>query len=340
MKIKATLAAFAIAGCCSSIFAQETDLATLDKDCDGKVLTAEFKAYVEGKLPEFEMLDKFVEKVDADGNGEISESEFEGRMEILRSIQEVAAGEQEEGKSEEKAGDSEQTDDEAVEAAEELFKNLMKAVEDEEWETAASKMTKEARDDFCFETVMMALAFSEMELPAQIPGLSDAKEEIEDVVDTFELNKLDIDVEAMIQMEMGAPGEGDDEEDEDMEAKQAEQKETVIQALDKDGKRWEIIGAIWDAQSSSPFHMSPLAGEIKESELEGDVCFLTVAAKPPAAGGGVQIEVMAPPSIIRIEKTDEGWKYAGRDLERTQKAMEEFMEGMQGMGGIGAGPDF
>ena len=71
MKIKSTLAALALAGCCSTVFAQEADLATLDKDSDGKVSTAEFKTYVEGKLPEFEMLDKFAEKVDADGNGEI-----------------------------------------------------------------------------------------------------------------------------------------------------------------------------------------------------------------------------------------------------------------------------
>ena len=187
---------------------------------------------------------------------------------------------------------------------------------------------------------MMAIAMAEMELPAQIPGLSDAKEELEDVVDTFELDKLEIDVDSMIQMEIGGPGEQDEEEMKEMEAKQDEQKKKVIDALDKDGKRWEIIGAIWDAQSNSPFHMSPLAGEVDESEMDGDVCFLTVTAKPPAAGGGVQIQVMAPPSIIRIEKTKDGWKYGGRDPERTQKAMEKFMKEMQDMGGIGNGPDF
>lgn len=337
MKIKATLAALAIAGCCSPVFAQETDLATLDKDSDGKVSTEEFKAYVEGKLPEFEMLDEFAKKVDADENGEISESEFESRMEKLAAIQEMAAGDQEDEKAEEKSDDSHQGDEEATEAAEGAFKSLVEAIEEEDWESASAKMTKEACDDFCFETVMMALAMAEMELPAQIPGLSDAKEELEDVVDTFGLDELDIDVDSMIQMEMGGQ-EADEEEKEEMEAEQDEQKKTVMEALDKDGKRWEIIGAIWDAQSNSPFHMSPLAGEVDETELDGDVCFLTVTAKPPAAGGGVQIQVMAPPSIIRIEKTDDGWKYGGRDPERTQKAMEEFMEEMQGMNG--GGPDF
>lgn len=336
MKIKATLAAFAIAGCCSPIFAQETDLATLDKDSDGKVTTAEFKAYVEGKLPGFDLLDEFAKKVDADENGEISEEEFGARMEKLAAIQEMAEGDQEE----ENSDHSHEGDEEEIEAAEASFKELMEAVEEENWDAASKKMTKEACDDFCFETVMMAIAMAEMELPAEIPGLSDAKDELADVVETFELDQLDIDVNSMIQMEVGGMDDEDDEERKEMEAEQEEQKKTVMEALDKDGNRWKVIAAIWEAQSNSPFHMSPLAGKIDESEMDGDVCFLTVVSKPPAAGGGIQIQVMAPPSIVRIEKTDDGWKYGGRDPERTQKAMEKFMEEMQGGGFGGGGPDF
>ena len=73
-----------------------------------------------------------------------SESEFEGRMEILASMQEMAADDQKEDKAEEKSGDNHQGDDEAIEAAEESFKNLVEAVEEEDWESASSQMTKKS----------------------------------------------------------------------------------------------------------------------------------------------------------------------------------------------------
>ncbi len=343
MNIKTPLLACLLTGLGSLGMAQETELASLDGDSDGKVSTAELKTYVEGKLPGFEKLDEFLKQVDADENGEISQDEFDSRMETLAAVQEMEGdGEGDSDQAEEKSDHS--NDEEAIEAAEKAFQGIVKSVSDEDWNAVGEKMTKEACDDFCYETVMMAVAFAGMDMPADVPGIADLQDELQDVVDTFGLDELDLDVDSMMQMEMGDGGADEDSpEKEEMDAKQEEEKKKVIAALDKDGKRWEVIAAIWDAQSESPFQMSPLAGEVEESELDGEVCYLTVVVKPdmPGGGGGVQMQIMSPPSIIRIEKTDKGWMYGGRDDERTQAAMEEFMEEMQGMGG-GAdfGPDF
>lgn len=341
MNIKTPILSCLLMGVCSFAFGQDTDLATLDTDSNGKVSTDEFNSYVEGKMPGFDKLADLVKQVDADSNGEISQEEFDSRMEKLAAMQEMDGAQEQ---PEEKSDDSHQGADEDIDAAKATFNKIVESVKDEDWKAASAKMTPEARDDFCFEAVMMAVAFAEMDMPQQIPGISDLQDELQDVVDTFELGELDLDVDSMMQMEMGGETpEEDTPEMEELETKQKEEKEKVLKAIDKDGKRWEVIGAIWDAQSNSPFHMSPLAGEIEESELDGDVCYLTVVVKPemPGGGGGAQIQVMAPPSIVRIEKTEEGWMYAGRDEERTRKAMEEFMEGMGGMdGGPDFGPDF
>ena len=66
--------------------AQDQALSAIDKDSDGKVTTAEFKSYVETRLPQFDQMDDFVKRVDADGNGEISEAEFGKRMEAMQAV--------------------------------------------------------------------------------------------------------------------------------------------------------------------------------------------------------------------------------------------------------------
>ena len=66
--------------------AQESTLDTADQNGDGKVTTKEFRTYASARLQGFAQLDAFVSKVDADSNGEISASEFEGRMDVLQKM--------------------------------------------------------------------------------------------------------------------------------------------------------------------------------------------------------------------------------------------------------------
>jgi len=63
--------------------AQDSSLTNADGNGDGKVTVAEFSKYAGTRLQGFEQLDKFAEKVDADGNGEISATEFEARRDVL-----------------------------------------------------------------------------------------------------------------------------------------------------------------------------------------------------------------------------------------------------------------
>ena len=77
---------------CQFSNAQGPTLKSADSNADGKVTVKEFKDYASGKVQGFDKMDEFIGKVDADGNGEISEAEFGNRRQIFQSM---AAGEQE-----------------------------------------------------------------------------------------------------------------------------------------------------------------------------------------------------------------------------------------------------
>ena len=84
---------------CQSSIAQEPTLDSVDSNSDGKVTVEEFKEYAEGKLRGFDKVDEFAGAVDADGNGEISETEFGNRRDVLQA---VASAAQETEQAEEK----------------------------------------------------------------------------------------------------------------------------------------------------------------------------------------------------------------------------------------------
>ena len=67
-------------------FAQDSSLTNADANSDGKVTVAEFSKYAGTKMQGFDQLEMFASKVDADGNGEISEKEFEARRDVLQNM--------------------------------------------------------------------------------------------------------------------------------------------------------------------------------------------------------------------------------------------------------------
>lgn len=83
---------------CQAGIAQEPTLKSVDSNSDGKVTVAEFKAYAGQRIGGFDKMDDFIGKVDADGNGEISEAEFGNRRQIFQSM---AGGGQEQAKAKE-----------------------------------------------------------------------------------------------------------------------------------------------------------------------------------------------------------------------------------------------
>lgn len=91
MKIQAiVLLAFASVASVSNA----QDMATADGNGDGKVTVKEFAKYAGEKLSGFDQIDAFAKKVDADGNGEISEAEFADRQTALRAMVSGAADDQ------------------------------------------------------------------------------------------------------------------------------------------------------------------------------------------------------------------------------------------------------
>jgi len=109
----------------------------------------------------------------------------------------------------------------------------------------------------------------------------------------------------------------------------------ALKELDATGRKWEIVDAVWKAQSGSPFHVHPAYGDVVAFDVEGESVFLDVEMKPiskPANGKSAMIQMDGPPQVIRLKQVDGKWKYDGIDEERTMKRMEKFMKEMGGKG--------
>ena len=257
---------------------------------------------------------------------------------------------------------AERDDDESGEAVQ-LFEDLKALVAQNDWESAQTKMTEEACDQFCTSLVITSVGLAETELPMEMPGFSESLDDIDDVVSEYELDRLAIDVGGAFEMEFSAdPGDldGFDLEDEELElsgdevapgdesestgdAAEGDEEggsEKILAHLDADGKRWEIVGGLWKALSGSPLALNELNGDILEKEADGETVYLTLELKPASTPeqDGIQIEIMSPPVVVKITRQDDGsWLYDGMDAERTQLAFEEFAESMPGMGPMDGG---
>lgn len=364
MKFFSILTTVLILFFCSQLPAQESDLSTVDANEDGKVTVAEFENYAEGKLPGFEMLEKFAKQVDADGNGEISAAEFANRMEVLQSLS-AGGGEDSSDEMPEKKHDAQTPKDDA---AKRTFEKMSKLLADSKLPEAAEFMTKKAQDEFATIQLVSSIAMLEMELPMPMPQFEDAIDEIDQVLMKHGLDKLEIDHSKMFRVEMSVDGmdEDDEEEDEDDgdDKKKAEDKtdtankpdradkqsdeadETsakALKALDKDGKRWEIIAELLEAKSFSPFGMNPLTGKVSKFEMQDEnTAFLELSAAEHNNddGGGAVIQMVTPPTVVRMTKLNDQWKYDGRDEKRSNKAMREFMQEQKERFGGGGRTDF
>lgn len=321
----------------SIVMAQGADLESLDSDSDGKVTVAEFKEYAEGKLQNFDQLDEFAKKVDADGDGEISEDEFAGRMAVLQNMPREA-----EEKEEEEDKDAENKKAKLDKDVAEAFEKLKKAITKSDFEAASKLMTEKAANEIIMTQLTLAKGLVESEMPMTIPAIEEVAEKLEDVFEKYDLHDLELDARQMFKMEFGSPNKdsGDDEDsdeksdekskDDDSKEDKAKQKgntqSNVLKELDKKGDRWEILGAIWKAQKGSPFAMNPLKGTIESHEADGDKVFLTVKSAPPGGDENGGMMMVQPPVCLTMEKMKGDWKYSGIDRERTMKSMRKFMQ--------------
>ena len=327
------------------LVAQDTELADVDANDDGKVTVAEFKEYAETRLQDFEKMDAFVKAVDADSNGEVSEKEFGNRMSVLQKMMRGGAEpKQDEKKDSESNAKASNTGAEAKKA----FQKIKKLIAENKWEEAAKHMTKKAQDELVVEQTISAIGLASMEIDFPIPQLEDAMDEIEDVLIKHGIKDLGIDTSSMFKFEMRMGGDDDEDDgadqdiEKEVEAHRPEMKnesEKILNHVNKSGKRWEIVKDLWNAKKASPFSMSPLSGKIEKQEADKDIQLLYVSMAPAEAdnNNGIVFQMVAPPAVLRMKKVENNWKFDGRDEIRTAKAMQEFMKKQQEQFG-GGGP--
>ena len=299
----------------------------LDTNSDGKVTKEEFRENFKTKVPNFALLEKFVDRLDADKDGEISEDEFGNRVEVLKTFkQEMVKGETKKKMSPQET--------KMVDKATSAFDALAKNVSQSKWKEVAKGMTKKAGDEFAINTVGQSLTLAEMKLPPEMdtPEVKEAKDATVALIEKYGLAHINI--SSMPEKQDG----DDDDEDKEMtreekikaavaeaHAQQVKVKAEILKAIDKDGQRWEIVAAFHDAQKASPLSNDVFVGKVGGAEVDGDEVFLTMTQEAPKGK-------IALPIILKMTAEKGDWKYAGIDQARTQGAMLKMMQGMRKRG--------
>ena len=308
---------------------QDSGFDGLDTNSDGKVTIKEFQEYAKGRMPDSDQLDKFVGRVDADKDGEISEDEFDGRMDALRALQQGTLN----GGDKKKKVSKEQR--KMVDDATKAFDATAKLASEGDWEKAAEAMTKQASDDYAIATVTQGITLTQMKLPPQLdnPVIDTVKEATMEVLEEYKLN--DIDISFFLKNRGGnrRPQGGDDDGDdsgmtpqektkarqEKAKAKQEKLKAEVVAALDENNQRWEIVTALRDAQEGSPIFRDVFANKISDSTADGSLVFLTLTRAAQKGKAAI-------PTVVKMVAEEGSWKYDGIDLPRTQQAMQQMMQ--------------
>ena len=164
-------------------------------------------------------MEQFVKAVDADSNGEISQTEFEGRMEILQSIASAA-----ERTTEKRKVDSKKTPKKNLPAIK-SFEKLKAMIKKNKLAEAAKLMTKRGADEFAVSQVVSAIGMTKMELPVPMPKIEEAIDEIESVVIEHKLEKLQLDTSKMFRMETTIDGLDEETEKEHSDEKKEKSEE-------------------------------------------------------------------------------------------------------------------
>ena len=323
-------------------YSQESTLQDADTDADGNVTIKEFKEYAEGKMPGFELMKVFLKKVDSDGDGKISESEFAKRREILQAVR--AGKTQSEGETKPENDRSPKTNKESG-TVKKSYEKMAALIRKRKLDEAAKMMTQQGADEFAVSQVVSAFGLTEMDIPVPVPEIEETIDEIEDVIVRHKLDELGVDPSSMFRVQMSVDEFGDESDSQDdkpavgktkeskqkpnsMEEKVKSMNSKIIQGIDKNGKRWQIVGDLLKAKSGSPFDMLQLAGKVQDIELKEKVAYLEITPESSSNGdgGGVVFQMVAPPTIIRMIRSDQGWKFDGTDHKRTRKAIDEFMK--------------
>jgi peroxiredoxin len=226
----------------------------------------------------------------------------------------------------------------SMQGAKRAFAKLAKLIKGKKWKDASKLMTPEGADAFCVQTVS-AIQVLEMELPPfEVPGLKESTRKLDAVAKKYGLKKLSKHLgQQHKHLPDGSHPPGADTHGDDKAFRHA-----AIKLLDKDDKRWVIVGEIRNALEGSPFSMDLFGGEVLAAEVEGKAIDLKIQPDSPKAandGAGVRMEMVVPSMFVRFESTKGGWKFAGLNEKKTNAAIEEMLRGVPGFDGVdGAQP--
>ena len=102
----------------------------------------------------------------------------------------------------------------------------------------------------------------------------------------------------------------------------------ALKKIEATKRKWEIVAALWQAQSGSPFHVHPAFGHVVAAEVDGDSVYLDIEMKSISgvkSDDAVDFDMGGPAQVIRMTKVGNQWKYEGLDEQRSIARMEKFL---------------
>lgn len=103
-------------------------------------------------------------------------------------------------------------------------------------------------------------------------------------------------------------------------------KETVLLRLDRDGKRWEILSALWKAQAGFDLALNIFEGSVEETIIDdGNVLVIAVSEHElENLDGNDEVNIWRIPSVNRMKLVNETWLFDGKDRDRAFELDDKY----------------
>lgn len=194
-----------------------------------------------------------------------------------------------------------------IEAAKQSLSQINAAINQGDFGKAAPYMTEQGANELALWVASFAVMLNDPQISAGYPEEFDAIRQSSKA--PIEKYGLDFDLKSLSSNE--------------------EATGKILEALDKDKKRWEIVDELWSFAKESPMEMVLIRGAVMNSNFSEDTAYLIVARQAP--GDAKKYDAAAPPSVAQFVKEDNVWKFDGLDADKTlivERAHARKMEAM------------
>ena len=192
-----------------------------------------------------------------------------------------------------------------IEAAKASLMKIGNAIDQMDFATVESLMTKKGADELAVSVVSFAMLVNDPEIGKTYPSEFDPIRE--KLKQPLVKHGLDVSVKSLGNPPM----------------------KKTLEIIDTGNSRWQIVAEIWEIAKDAPMGVILIRGPVQRSDYEEDSVFLQVARQ--AVGESKKYDIGAAPSVVRFAKQAGIWKFDGIDEGKTALVAKAHAEKMANM---------